>query len=101
MQYHVVVNHVVFYVLLSQVRHNYEVSYRLCHSPGLGGIRTVSRLWDLQLAALISYGVYMPPWDIHPGVDIWYEIVTPGDYLILHLWPLLLTWFNFNPSMDK
>ena len=18
-----------------------------------------------------------------------------------HLWPLLLTWFNFNPSMDK
>ena len=20
---------------------------------------------------------------------------------IRHLWPLLLTWFNFNPSMDK
>ena len=20
---------------------------------------------------------------------------------VTHLWPLLLTWFNFNPSMDK
>ena len=20
---------------------------------------------------------------------------------VVHLWPLLLTWFNFNPSMDK
>ena len=20
---------------------------------------------------------------------------------VAHLWPLLLTWFNFNPSMDK
>ena len=22
-------------------------------------------------------------------------------FLIYNLWPLLLTWFNFNPSMDK
>ena len=25
--------------------------------------------------------------------------VDPG--LCGHMWPLLLTWFNFNPSMDK
>ena len=24
-----------------------------------------------------------------------------GMLNILFLWPLLLTWFNFNPSMDK
>ena len=23
------------------------------------------------------------------------------DKICWHLWPLLLTWFNFNPSMDK
>ena len=22
-------------------------------------------------------------------------------YCFCHLWPLLLTWFNFNPNMDK
>ena len=28
--------------------------------------------------------------------------MSPVDELILDsLWPLLLTWFNFNPSMDK
>ena len=26
---------------------------------------------------------------------------TLGQFSIYHLWPLLLTWFNFNPSMDK
>ena len=24
-----------------------------------------------------------------------------GNIIHLHKWPLLLTWFNFNPSMDK
>ena len=24
-----------------------------------------------------------------------------GDISVTDLWPLLLTWFNFNPSMDK
>ena len=24
-----------------------------------------------------------------------------NDAYMRHLWPLLLTWFNFNPSMDK
>ena len=24
-----------------------------------------------------------------------------ADTYMRHLWPLLLTWFNFNPSMDK
>ena len=29
------------------------------------------------------------------------NISKEGDNDIQHLWPLLLTWFNFNPSMDK
>ena len=24
-----------------------------------------------------------------------------ASFLLYHHWPLLLTWFNFNPSMDK
>ena len=35
-------------------------------------------------------------------------LVKYNDHLVnvvdtdgLHQWPLLLTWFNFNPSMDK
>ena len=30
-----------------------------------------------------------------------YKILIEFVLLSLDLWPLLLTWFNFNPSMDK
>ena len=34
--------------------------------------------------------------------QIWRDWVwTDGHYCTRPLWPLLLTWFNFNPSMDK
>ena len=29
---------------------------------------------------------------------LWYPVSRPNNE---YLWPLLLTWFNFNPSMDK
>ena len=29
------------------------------------------------------------------------ELVSPLGHPAFHQWPLLLTWFNFNPSMDK
>ena len=28
-------------------------------------------------------------------------IILTNVWLVFNLWPLLLTWFNFNPSMDK
>ena len=36
--------------------------------------------------------------EIHPHRIQFYQVITmaPDDQ-----WPLLLTWFNFNPSMDK
>ena len=37
-----------------------------------------------------------------PIIFIFQLTKTSHKYLIMsHLWPLLLTWFNFNPSMDK
>ena len=29
------------------------------------------------------------------------NIVATDALVLQHQWPLLLTWFNFNPSMDK
>ena len=29
------------------------------------------------------------------------QLVKPNTVYFRLLWPLLLTWFNFNPSMDK
>ena len=31
----------------------------------------------------------------------WLECCMGSNHSLYHLWPLLLTWFNFNPSMDK
>ena len=28
-------------------------------------------------------------------------LLVPSDVFVKHQWPLLLTWFNFNPRMDK
>ena len=52
------------------------------------------------------YGQYV--WRQHKNVISKVEIeiidipiMIQNTMKMLHLWPLLLTWFNFNPSMDK
>ena len=36
-----------------------------------------------------------------PRIQLTLYSVLTTFWAILYLWPLLLTWFNFNPSMDK
>ena len=53
-----------------------------------------------DLTGETQYGMYTP--EVVHGF-----MTAPCHYfagivcLFGHLWPLLLTWFNFNPSMDK
>ena len=40
----------------------------------------------------------------YDGTDNWQILPQKGKELLIlhdHMWPLLLTWINFNPSMDK
>ena len=39
---------------------------------------------------------------VNIDLDIWkYSYMLREPVSLVHLWPLLLTWINFNPSMDN
>ena len=64
--------------------------------------------WGAQWTLIVSILFLININDIQQGTsskmmpfaddDIIYR---ENGYNINHMWPLLLTWFNFNPSMDK
>ena len=54
--------------------------------------RDITRFALLAKFSADRYRWY-PPW-------LFLQLARTGA-VIIHLWPLLLTWFNFNPSMDK
>ena len=45
-------------------------------------------------------GVYLVRLKYNPSFTL-KRPCEPNIYIDSFLWPLLLTWFNFNPSMDK
>ena len=55
---------------------------------------TVTVIHHVRMCILIASPVKIAP---HQAIK------TPISYTLSreYLWPLLLTWFNFNPSMDK
>ena len=63
---------------------------------------TVSSPWAVMVANFFSW-VTFRVWIINYWT-LWDVITHPRHYFnssFAKLWPLLLTWFNFNPSMDK
>ena len=62
--------------------------------PSLNGSSIIfvpSGLFHYHYMSLLTFTVIMPT-----------ALENPGGYgKVDDLWPLLLTWFNFNPSMDK
>ena len=51
--------------------------------------------WDVSSSKIAPH-VDSYKWRCHKA-----SMSTRCHIIVNHLWPLLLTWFNFNPSMDK
>ena len=61
---------------------------------------TYQYAWTLALAS--AWYESVNNWYLHTGFKTKIVIETfVDDIYCCQQWPLLLTWFNFNPSMDK
>ena len=93
----------------------FDNSHYMRSLQGCISISTLTQGWSWSQTVRIPYmiGVYIE-WNTQKHPNMYYVLNTHhccsnSDMIIhilpstetSHLWPLLLTWFNFNPSMDK
>ena len=76
---------------------NIKTSINLCFRVALQYFLRFN-LWMIRGCAMTITKRYKNTFVVHLKMAnmIWESLCLSG-----HQWPLLLTWFNFNPSMDK
>ena len=78
-------------------------------APSPGGLCPVTILFIVMCALKSQWITLRFCVPLYVVIKLSLSIAQPGDentwfseaMFIKHQWPLLLTWFNFNPSMDK